>query len=576
MTKRNEVPENGSTKQKPPRLIPGIVIIVLLFILWIIVPEFSPGGTATAISFFGGLGCSLAIIVWWLFFSRVHWYERVISFAIMIASLVLLPLLMHESIKTGLSGMMYYFYAIPVLCMTFVVWVLLSRRLSFPLQIITMALTIFASCGIWALFRSDGITGNASAQFEWRWSDTSEDKLPHRIDLVSTGLAIPESSDITWPGFRGPQRNGIVRNAMINIDWSTNPPVEVWRSPVGPGCSSFAVRGPLLYTQEQRGKNELVSCYMLSTGEPVWQHAGSARFYDSHAGAGPRSTPYLHDTLVIALGATGILNVLKADDGKLIWSKNAAGDIDAKLPGWGYCSSPIVVDQTVIIAISGTLVAYDIKQGALRWIGPNGGENYSSPQLARLDGIDQILMMSGNGTGSFNPADGNLLWEYQWKTGAIVQPAIISDNDILISEGYKKGVHRIKLSHIAGKWDVNKIWTSKKIRPDFNDFTIHKGYLYGFDGLSLTCIDLSDGKRKWRDSRYGGQLLLLAEQDLLLVISEQGEIIIAEANPERFKEIDSFQAIEGKTWNHPVIAKDMLIVRNSNEMAAYRLPVKQI
>ena len=131
---------------------------------------------------------------------------------------------------------------------------------------------------------------------------------------------------------------------------------------------------------------------------------------------------------------------------------------------------------------------------------------------------------------------------------------------------------RLHVTRKDGTWTAEAQWTTNKLKAYFNDYVVHGAHAYGFDGGMLTCIDLADGSRKWKGGRYGaGQLLLLAEQNLLLVLSEQGDLALVSASTTEFTELARLKVLEGKTWNHPVLAGTTLLVRNDREMAAYRL-----
>jgi outer membrane protein assembly factor BamB len=380
-----------------------------------------------------------------------------------------------------------------------------------------------------------------------------------------------------WPGFRGPSRDSIVRNAHIETNWTASPPVELWRRPVGPGWSSFAVRGDLLYTQEQRGDDEIVACYNLKTGEPVWMHRDATRFWEANAGPGPRGTPTLSGGRIYSFGATGILNALDAATGAVIWSRNVATDAEAKVPYWGFASSPLVLDDIVIVAASGKLVAYDLATGNPRWQGAKHKGSYSSPHLLTVAGEPQILLLNGDGATSLAPADGKPLWEHAWAPGGatMLQPARAENGDLLLTAngmGGGEGIRRVSIAKSEAGWAIQERWTSRGLKPYFNDFVVHNGHAYGFDGSILSCIDLADGARKWKGGRYGnGQMLLLPHQNLLLVLSEEGELALVSATPDQFKEIARAPALDGKTWNHPALVGDILLVRNDREMAAFRL-----
>ncbi len=237
---------------------------------------------------------------------------------------------------------------------------------------------------------------------------------------------------------------------------------------MGPGWSSLAVRGNLIYTQEQRGDNEIVACYRATTGEVVWQHHDPARFWESNAGAGPRATPTLSGDRVYTLGATGILNALDAQSGAVLWSRNAASDTNAAVPEWGFSSSPLVVEDLVIVDAGG-LVAFDITTGDPRWHGPPANVTYSSPHHLIIEGVQQVVLLNAAGVSGVALADGGLLWEHSWSGFGIVQPAVIASGDILISAGAGIGTSRLEVANGLGGWTVEERWRSKQLKAYFSD-----------------------------------------------------------------------------------------------------------
>lgn len=572
-TKKSE----KSSSRRRLRLWPGVVIAILQLLMTFVVPVIFP--EAMIVGVMGGALGGLGILIWWLFFSRAPWLDRLGAIGVMVVALIGTSFLIHESIAGGAMGMLFYFLAVPYLGLAFVAWAVVSRVMPLGLRRPTMVITILLACGVWLLVRTGGFSGEFEHDFAWRWSQTPEEKLLAKSGKEKAPMLVVDSAVVIqaeWPGFRGPARDGVIRGLQIETDWSASPPVELWRRPVGPGWSSFAVSGDVFFTQEQRGEEEVVAGYYLSTGKPLWKHQDAARFWESNAGAGPRGTPTLSNGRLYTFGATGIVNALNAVDGSGVWSRNAASDTDTEIPGWAFSSSPLVVDDLVIIAVEGELVAFDITNGEPRWFGPDGGYGYSSPHLVTIDSVRQILLMRGSKVTSFAPADGKILWEHPLPSGtSIVQPAMTEDGDLLLSDGETTGIRRIKVSNGPDGWTVEERWASNRLKPYFSDFTVHGSYAYGFDGNILACINIEDGKRQWKGGRYGsGQMLLLADQDLLLVLSEKGELALVNATPDQFTEVARFPAIEGKTWNHPVLVGDVLLVRNAQEMAAFRLSLK--
>ena len=332
--------------RRPLRLWPGVVLAIVLALFRYGVPLVAPAAELfslplSLIALFVGLLAAVAIVVWWLFFSRAPWSERVGAIVLMVAALFATSRVVDKSIAEGMMGMMLVIYSIPLLSLALVVWAVATRRLQDGARRASLVAAIVLACAPWTLLRTAGVIGNG-AEWHWRWTPTPEDRLlaqardepnaagptekappvtgtaPPAIPndpLVSKGdnegasvAAVPPAAKTEpavrsttekaadWPGFRGPERDGIVRGVRINTDWSISPPVEMWRRPIGPGWSSLAVRGDLLYTQEQRGDDEIVAAYRVSTGEPVWRHPDAVRFWEANGGAGPRATPIPTET----------------------------------------------------------------------------------------------------------------------------------------------------------------------------------------------------------------------------------------------------------------------------------------
>lgn len=381
-----------------------------------------------------------------------------------------------------------------------------------------------------------------------------------------------------WPGFRGAQRDDHVRGVQFATDWSRTPPRELWRRRVGEGWSSFSVVGDYAFTQEQRGPNEVVVCYHTETGDEVWINHLPERFTETGR-SGPRATPTFLQGKLYTLSAMGTLQCLDASSGNVMWSRNVKDDAGAELPQYGYASSPLLVDDLVIVFSSGPdgkgVAGYAVSDGAPAWSGGAGTHGYTSGHLANLAGTDQVIFPSNIGVESFAPADGSLLWSVDWPTKInprCVQPVVLNGNSVVIGSAGGVGTRRLTLSTPGGEWTVDEDWRTTDFEPFTGDSVYFEGFLYGFNNRNLMCIDVATGEARWKSKPYAGQVLLIPDMAMLLVIAENGVVKLIEAKPDAEVEVARLEAIAGKTFNHPVIAHGKLLVRNGEEAACFALP----
>jgi outer membrane protein assembly factor BamB len=540
------------------------------------------------VGFMAGLALSglvtLLFLGWWWFNRRLRLWEKVAGFALIAVEAWGGGRLAHHSV----TFFTIWAIGLPFVASLIVAWLFLVKKLRISNPRLGFAVVVTLGWSCFLLIRLDGADSSLKMQTHLRWTPTSEERFlaqSHSSDSVtrSTIAASSRAAGATdWIAFRGPDRDGVIVGSTIGTNWTDHPPELIWKREVGPAWSSLLVVGERVFTQEQRGEKEVVVCYEAAAGNQVWVHEDTARFDESVSGPGPRATPTFAGGRLYSLGGTGLLNCLEASTGKLIWQRDVKQASSAKLPMWAFSSSPLVTEDLVFVYAGGeagkALLAYRKQSGDLAWTAPAGASSYSSPQITRVAGVVQCLMLHDSGLTSFDPNSGAKLWE----TGVAMkgaprcgQPRLIGTNQLLVATLGGLGSSLIEVTTNSSGWAAATKWDSKDLKPEFPDFVVHNGYAYGFDIGIFCCINVADGKRTWKEGRYGrGEVMLLRDQSLLLISSETGELVLLAADPVAHRELARFQALQGKTWNHPVVIGDHVFLRNAQEMACYSIGTK--
>ncbi len=409
---------------------------------------------------------------------------------------------------------------------------------------------------------------------------TSATALPVPPLATEPGSAVPARVEVRvdpegWTDFRGPGRDGRYTGAPIRTDWPRDGLPLLWKHPIGPGYASFVVADGRAFTIEQRRRQEVVAAYDLATGREVWTNAWDAEFIETMGGPGPRATPTYHGGLVYALGAMGELRVLDAKSGAVRWRRNILTENGAPNLDWGMSGAPLIVDEAVVVLPGGSggrsVVAYDKRTGDVLWRSLDDRQAYTSPMLVTLGGMRQITFVSATRVVGLAAETGRLLWEYPWPTSQGInaaQPLMLGNDRVFVSSGYGQGAAVFEVTRAGERFATRTVWQNTRMKNKFTSSLLLDGYIYGLDEAILACVDAATGELKWKGGRYGyGQVMLAG--DRLIVLTEDGEVVQVRATPTRHEEVASFPAIEGKTWNHPVIGDGRLLVRNIREMAAF-------
>lgn len=571
--------QHPPTAQRP-RIWPAILLVAAFwgFHLWLMMTPKALFARFMGMLISTGL-LLISFLVWWSLDREGRRGQRLSVILTFFLVFIAVSAITFKSI----GPMAIILTAVPWVFTIWAAWILIARTLPAPAQKRGLLVLIILTFSVFTLFRMDGLTGEGGMELSFRWSKTPEERYlaaqANRPAAKAIATTAPiELSAADWPGFRGPNRDGVVRNLSINTNWQSSPPKLIWKQPVGPGWSSMCIVGGRVFTQEERGDLEAVVCRDAATGAEIWAHLDGQRFSEAMAGAGPRATPTFANDRIYAMTARGVLLCLDARTGNKFWQRDTAAEAAAPLPIWGFSASPLVDQGRVIVFAGGdtkSVLAYDATTGAPAWTSPAGKDSYSSVQNGTVAGAPCLLIWGDKGLVGIDPATGTIRFEQPvGKASGMprsLQPHVYDGAVFVASEG-EEGAARIEVTRTGDTWHATQKWNAKRFRPSFNDFVIKGDYLYGIDGGQLSCVDISDGTPKWRKGRFGyGQVLLINDQSLLIVQCESGEVALVAAKPEGLQELARFQAIKGKTWNHPAIAQGRLYVRNGEEMACYDL-----
>ncbi len=367
-----------------------------------------------------------------------------------------------------------------------------------------------------------------------------------------------------WPHWRGPDHNGISKEADWKSEWPADGPPVLWKANAGIGFASFSVAGGRVYTTGFASEKDSVFCLDAATGKEIWQHTYPSELGDKFYEGGTSATPTVADGKVYQLSRWGDAMCLDAATGKVVWSKNVATDNNMPIPDWGFAGSPLVQGDLVILSIGEHGIALSKSDGAVKWKSVAKPAGYSTPYpMPGKPG--EIILCSDKAYFGVDAASGKMLWQYPWKTqyGVNAADPIVFDGQVFISSGYKKGATLIKLGGSAPE----KIWENKLMRSQFNSCVLVDGYLYGPDGNDgdkgpLKCIELKTGDVKWQHPAFGVGGVTVADGKFI-ALSARGELMVAPVSAEKFAPISTAQVLGGRCWTTPVLANGRIYCRNA-------------
>jgi len=400
--------------------------------------------------------------------------------------------------------------------------------------------------------------------------------------LIAFGVLLITSDASEWPQFLGPTRNGVYAGNDLARVWPKEGPPKRWEKKIGEGFSGITVANGRAILFHRLGNKEVIEALKVESGEPIWTFDYSCAYRDDFArGDGPRATPAIANEKIITFGAEGMLSCLDSSSGKKIWSVDAKEQFGATKGFFGMACSPLVEGNNVLLNMGGKngagIVAFDQQTGRTVWKATDHEAGYSSPVGATVHGRRVAAFLTRSGLVILDPEKGKVHSEFPWRARMAASvnaatPLVIGDL-IFLSASYDTGAIVLALKENN---KLQEIWSSDEALSNHYATSVHRaGFLYGFhgrqeEGPSLRCIELKTGRVRWSREQGPAGTVTLAD-DMLLVLFEDGRLMLAEAASERFRMIAEAQILPFGARAYPAVANGYLYARSKDKLVCVNL-----
>jgi outer membrane protein assembly factor BamB len=482
----------------------------------------------------------------------------------------------------------------------YVRFVIFSRASLRVRMVVLIGIPLLAGTGI-LLFEITAVSGLLLPQIQLRGTKLADENLVQASTQVESDyckhhravdlLAVNRKLD--YPRFLGRTGHPHVTNAIWTAEPNEENVKELWKDDIGAGWSSFAIVNGFAVTCEQRGEQEVVSCYDLHGGALTlrWAYAVQQRHATVLGGVGPRATPTIAGGRVFSVGATGHFVCLAGDSGIVLWEKDLLDMIgstpekEKEVLAWGRSTSALAVDGLVVVPLGGapggpfhSLVAFDQETGEQRWRAGDVQMSYASPIVMTLGGQRLVVSVNESTVSGHEIETGKVLWEHAWPGSSTSeasnsQAVPVGDDRVWISKGYGTGAALFSVSETDGEWSTARIWENARVlKTKYTNIVAVDDLVYGLSDGILECARISTGERVWKKGRFNhGQIMMI--DDIIVVQDEDGPLHFLRPHETGFDKLLTVEALDGISWANPAVYDNKLLVRNATTVVCYELPI---